>query len=517
MGISMAPRSQHSKAGMLSKVLIGGIFVAALLGGSVWVVTQVLGSRDASPRQTAEHPVETSMFSYAVSVEPERLRISGVANLPNGTILVGTLDKVGFGPLEMKEALVMNRIFAMEFGPELYVAYPWIGQVRALTAGTYRISVEFDPAQQSPFVRESLWRRNVNSNPTADGEDSREVAPAVYRVATTFAMGTPQEQQEAQVREQQHRQAIRQHLEETIRGLTGLWRRLRTQYEQDLQQGGFPKTDPRATAWQAWGAQWLTELRTLGEEQRLQETTSPAAPYRFLRDAVVTIYRQMPAVKEWYFEVLVKERRANDPELQRAEQQLHWAFGDAFAQLGHSDVPQPTLKPESTKRTVMITAPLVNIRRGPGMSHEAFSQLKKDAVLDFLQEQGEWFQVKLSDGQVGWVHRNVASAGPGADGSTDGAEQDNGNAVFSERRAPLRLEPMALPATPVDYLPRPTPDEFRVYADIEQQLRNLMVGSAVERLMAEQRVVQRVSEKYGVSPGLLWNVYLKVQGWEVRP
>jgi hypothetical protein len=39
----------------------------------------------------------------------------------------------------------------------------------------------------------------------------------------------------------------------------------------------------------------------------------------------------------------------------------------------------------------------------------------------------------------------------------------------------------------------------------------------VERLMAEQRVVQRVSEKYGVSPSLLWNVYLKVQGWEVRP
>jgi hypothetical protein len=518
MGIFMAQRGPRSIGTVLSKWLIGGILVAMLLVGSAWVVTQVLGARDASQRPTAEHQGEVSVFNYSINLEREHLRISGVANLPNGAILVGTLDKIGLGPLEIKEALVMNRVFAMEFGPELYVQYPWLGQVEALTAGTYRISVEFDPTQQSPFVREALWRSRGNPTPLANTDTPREVDSALYRVAKTFDIGTAEEQQEAQAREQQYRQVIHQHLDETVRELTVLWQRLRTQYQQDRLQRGFPKTDPRATAWQAWGAQWLAELGALGEKQRLQEAVSPAAPYRFLRDTLVTIYRQMPVFKDLYFEVLVGERSPNDRELQHAEQQLHLAFGDAFAQLGHPDGPPPTVKPDSPKNSiVIITAPLVNIRRGPAMSHEAFGQLKKDEVLGFLGEQGEWFQVKLSDGRVGWVHRNVASKEPAANGSTDDAKRGEGKAVFSERRVALRLEPMVLSATPIDYLPHPTPDDFKIYADVEQQLRDLTMGAAVEGQIAEQRVVQRVSEKYGVSPGLLWNGYLKVQGWEIRP
>jgi uncharacterized protein YgiM (DUF1202 family) len=33
-------------------------------------------------------------------------------------------------------------------------------------------------------------------------------------------------------------------------------------------------------------------------------------------------------------------------------------------------------------------------------------------VLDFLAEQGEWFQVHLGGARTGWVHRNVASKRP---------------------------------------------------------------------------------------------------------
>jgi hypothetical protein len=254
----------------------------------------------------------------------------------------------------------------------------------------------------------------------------------------------------------------------------------------------------------------------LGEKYRLRETTSSAESYRFPHDTLGTIYRQMSVVSDLYFEVLVNERSPSDQELQRTEQQLHAAFRDALAQLGRPDSPQPTVKPDQVSSTVIVTSPLVNVRRGPGMNHEVFSQIKKDDVVDFLGEEGEWFQINLPNGRVGWVHHNVARKVGGANALTDEAKRSDGQTAFWERRTALDIEPVMLQATPLDYLPRPTPDEFQIYADIERQLRELSVPGTVERPIAEQRVVQRVAEKYGVSPGLLWNVYLKVQGWEVR-
>jgi hypothetical protein len=33
----------------------------------------------------------------------------------------------------------------------------------------------------------------------------------------------------------------------------------------------------------------------------------------------------------------------------------------------------------------------------------------------------------------------------------------------------------------------------------------------------EQRSLQRMSDKHGISQEQVWNTYLKVQGWEIRP
>jgi hypothetical protein len=513
----MAQRRRRTTGMVLGGWMMGGIAMLALAAGGVWLVAQVFGPRQTGQRHAPERQVDGIWFDYAVSVEPDRLRISGTADVPNGVILVGTLDKIGLGPLEIKEAFVLNRTFTMEFGPALSVQDPWLGPITALTAGAYRISVDFDPNRQSPFVRTSLARGSVNSTGPTGKDAVREGDPALVRVAKTFTIGTPQEQQEAQIQEQQYRQMLRQRLDEMMGELTVLWQRLRTQYLQESKQGGFPRTDPRASAWQTWSAQWLSELRALEEKYRLREATSSAVPYGFVREALTAMHRQMSVIKDLYFEVLVNERSPNDQELQRAEQQLLSAYGDALAQLSRPDEPRPAGKPESVRSTVIITSPLVNIRRGPGTSYEAFRQIKKDEVLDWLREQGEWLQVKLPDGRVGWVHRSVASKSPAALGATDEAKHGDGKLAASERRTMLKLEPVMLQALPVAYLPRPTPDEFKIYAEIEQQLRDLAPGSAVERQIAEQRILQRSSEKYGVSQALLWNVYLKVQGWEIRP
>jgi hypothetical protein len=87
----------------------------------------------------------------------------------------------------------------------------------------------------------------------------------------------------------------------------------------------------------------------------------------------------------------------------------------------------------------------------------------------------------------------------------------------AEARPLPRLEPVSLVSTPVEFIPRPTSDEVRIYLELEQQLRDAQAGSPGERRAVEQRHLQRMSETYGISPDQIWNAYLKVQGWEIRP
>ena len=150
------------------------------------------------------------------------------------------------------------------------------------------------------------------------------------------------------------------------------------------------------------------------------------------------------------------------------------------------------------------------------MGHEAIGRARKDDVFDLLAEQGEWFQVQLSEARTGWVHRNVASKRPQADGTTGEMKRTDAKPMTPERKVYLQLEPIKLPSTPIEYLPRPTSDEFKIYTELELQLRDLQIRGVEERKAVEQRIVQRTSEKFGVSPEQIWSAYLKVQGWEIN-
>jgi uncharacterized protein YgiM (DUF1202 family) len=424
---------------------------------------------------------------------------------------------VGSGPIEVKEALVMNRRFAVEFGPELSMQYYLHSPQNALQAGVYRIGIEFDPSQQSPFVQESLFRLPFMKALPTQGNGSREVDAAIIRLSKTFAIGTAGEQQEAQAREQQYGETIRQHLHDTLGALTSFWHRLHVQYQQEHLKGGFSRADPRTNEWQTWSTQWLHDLKNLGEKAQLYEVVSPASPYHTAREALLNVHKQLALMADLYFEVLINDRSLSDPDLQRAEHIMQYALGDAIAQLGQPDnIPSP-VKVETVKPTVVVTSPVVNVRNGPGMNHEAIKQLKKDEVLDLLGEQGEWFQVQLGGGRTGWVHRNVTSKRAQGDGSTDAIKRVEVKSSSMERRSQLRLEPIRLLSIPVEFIPRPTSDEVKIYAEIEHRLRDLQVDNTRERRAVEQRILQRMSEKYGISPEQVWNTYLKVQGWEIKP
>jgi uncharacterized protein YgiM (DUF1202 family) len=510
-------RHQRSMGRMLSKVAAGTLVLALVLGGAVWVSGRFFASREAFQTQRDDQSQETLFVEYAVTAEAGHIRVNGTASFPNGVILVGTLDKVGSGLIAVKEALVMNRLFAMEFGPELYVQYYLQGLQDALQAGVYRLTVEFDPSQQSPFAQESLLRSLlVKASPTP-GNGAREVDSASIRVSKTFAIGTAGEQQEAQIREQQYRQMTRQHLSDTLGSLTSFWQRLHAHYQQERLKGGFSRADSRATDWQTWSAQWLNDLKDLGEKALLYEVVSPASPYHTARNALVIVHKQLPVMSGLYFEVLTSERSLTDRELQRTGQVAQYALGDAIAELGQPDSVSFPVKVESVKPTVIVISPLVNVRSGPGTSYESIRQVKKDDVLDFQGEHGEWFQVQLGGGRTGWVHRNVASKRPQDDGTTGDAKRGDVKPLSLEKRPHLQLEPIRLLSTPVEFIPPPTSDEVKIYGEMEQQLRGLQAVNSEERRAVEQRILQRMSDKHGISPEQVWNTYLKVQGWQIRP
>lgn len=517
MAMHILQRHQRSSGRMFGKVVAAGLVLVLVLTAIAWVSTHFFATRDAFQGQSDDQTPGTLVFAYTVTAEVGHIRANGTANLPNGITLVGTLDRVGSGPIEVKEALVMNRLFALEFGPDLYIQYYLHSPQNALQPGVYRMSVEFDPSRQSPFAQESLLRSPFMKASSLSGNGSREIDSAIIRLSKTFAIGATGEQQETQAREQQYRETIRQHLRDTLGILISFWSRLQVRYQQERVKGGFSRADPRASEWQTWTAQWLHDFKDHGEETRLYEVVSSASPYYTAQNALMNMHKQLAAMPDFFFEVLINERSLTDRDLQRAEHAIQYALGDAIAELGQPDgVPSP-VKVESVKPTVIVTAPLVNVRTGPGMSHESLKQLKRDDVLDFLAEQGEWFQVQLGGGRTGWVHRNVTNKRPQGESSADDIKWVDVKPPSLERRPQLRLEPIRLLSTPIEFIPRPTSDEVRIYVELEQQLRDLPAGSAEERRAVEQHSLQRMSDKHGISPEQVWNTYLKVQGWEIRP
>jgi hypothetical protein len=512
-------RQRHQRSGgrIFGRVVVVSLFLALVVTGIAWVSTRFFASREVFQGRREDPTQAAQVFDYTVTAEVGHIRAHGSANLPNGIVLLGTLDRVGSGPIEVKEALVINRLFALEFGPDPFIRTQPQSPGHTIRPGVYRLSVEFDPSRQSPFVRDALRRPPFMKASSLPGTDSHEIDSAVLRLSKTFAIGTPGEQQESQAWEQQARETIQEDLRATLETLTSLWTRLQVRFQEERVRGGFSRADVRAGEWQTWTAQWLHDLQSHAVGMPVPEVVSPPAPYFASQNALLNVQKQLVAMPDFYFEVLINERSLTDRDLQRAERVIQYALSDALAELGPPEsVPTP-IKVESPKVIVIVTAPLAHLRNGPGMNYAPVTQLKRDEVLDFVAEQGEWFQAQIGGARMGWVHRNVASKRLQGEGSADDVKRGDVKPPSVERRPLPRLEPISLTSTPVEFIPRPTSDEVRIYAELEQQLRDVQAGNPGERRAVELHHLQRMSEKYGISPEQIWNTYLKVQGWEIRP
>ena len=52
---------------------------------------------------------------------------------------------------------------------------------------------------------------------------------------------------------------------------------------------------------------------------------------------------------------------------------------------------------------MVVKEDVVNVRSGPGTNHEQITQVHKNEVYEYINEQGQWVQIQLSNDRQGWV------------------------------------------------------------------------------------------------------------------
>jgi SH3-like domain-containing protein len=56
---------------------------------------------------------------------------------------------------------------------------------------------------------------------------------------------------------------------------------------------------------------------------------------------------------------------------------------------------------------LIVKAPLVNVREGPGTKTKVLFQAEKGVSFKRLEKKGLWYKVEHADGEVGWVHKSL--------------------------------------------------------------------------------------------------------------
>lgn len=57
----------------------------------------------------------------------------------------------------------------------------------------------------------------------------------------------------------------------------------------------------------------------------------------------------------------------------------------------------------ANENSVTVKANVLNVRIGPGLSYDVMTQVNENQKLNVLAEDNEWYKVRLSDDQIGWV------------------------------------------------------------------------------------------------------------------
>jgi SH3-like domain-containing protein len=59
------------------------------------------------------------------------------------------------------------------------------------------------------------------------------------------------------------------------------------------------------------------------------------------------------------------------------------------------------------EETIITRKDMVNIRNGPGTQHDIAFKAERGVPFRVLQRKGDWIQIESSDGDKGWIHKNL--------------------------------------------------------------------------------------------------------------
>jgi SH3-like domain-containing protein len=62
--------------------------------------------------------------------------------------------------------------------------------------------------------------------------------------------------------------------------------------------------------------------------------------------------------------------------------------------------------------TVIVTAPVANVRSGPGTDHAVTYTAPRGVAFLLLRTQKQWLEVQHDDGARGWIHESLLWGGP---------------------------------------------------------------------------------------------------------
>ena len=190
-----------------------------------------------------------------------------------------------------------------------------------------------------------------------------------------------------------------------------------------------------------------------------------------VRDGPSTTYQQIDKIKAGT-PVIKLDKKDNWYQVKLPSKRIGWIREDLLR-----DTPNQ-----------MVTNDRVNIRLGPGTVYQVLTQVEKNTPVIVIGEQDNWFRVKLPDGRIGWIRKDLVSYSYYPTTSESQPTYDNYAASST-----------STPSSQPGYVPGSTPSQSLGVKMVTNSAVNLRLGpstnDSIIKLLAAGTRVTRIDQR----------------------
>ena len=93
--------------------------------------------------------------------------------------------------------------------------------------------------------------------------------------------------------------------------------------------------------------------------------------------------------------------------LENAVNEISKMVPESYFRYGENKRAIPTYKSFTNSFYVSVNRNIVNIRKGPGTNYPILTKAKRNTKLKAIGENGNWYQIILPDGKIGWIYKSL--------------------------------------------------------------------------------------------------------------